>query len=82
MTAQIYLSEMPSTAMAAAAVKLRTAFPADAVKRATADLLDEIARQYDAPPCDDPRGVCNGCERREDFNDALRLSLAVLGLPR
>ena len=46
---------------------------------AVADLLEEIARQYDAPPCDSPDGVCNGCERREDFNDALRLAQAYLG---
>jgi hypothetical protein len=46
---------------------------------AVADLLEEIARQYDAPPCDSPAGVCNGCERREDFNDALRLAQAYLG---
>lgn len=49
---------------------------------AVADLLEEIARQYDAAPCDSPDGVCNGCERREDFNDALRLALAYLdGVP-
>ena len=46
---------------------------------AVADLLEEVARQYDAPPCDSPDGVCNGCERREDFNDALRLAWAYLG---
>jgi hypothetical protein len=46
---------------------------------AIADLLEEIARQYDLPPCDSPDGVCNGCERREDFNDAVRLARAYLG---
>ena len=49
------------------------------VADAVADLLDEISRQYDAPPCDSPDGVCNGCERREDFNDAVRLARAYLG---
>lgn len=46
---------------------------------AVADLLEEVARQYDAPSCDSPDGVCNGCERREDFNDALWLACAYLG---
>jgi hypothetical protein len=41
--------------------------------------LEETARQYDAPPCDDPTGVCNGCERREDFNDALTVARAING---
>ncbi|MEV0382855.1 hypothetical protein [Nonomuraea sp. NPDC050643] len=39
--------------------------------------LEEIARQYDAPPCDDPTGVCSGCERREDFNDALTVAQVI-----
>ena len=45
---------------------------------AVADLLEEIARQYDAPPCDDPTGVCTPCEWRPDFNDALRVARAYL----
>ena len=45
---------------------------------AVADLLDELARQFDAPPCDGAPGVCNNCERREDFNDALRVAEAIL----
>jgi hypothetical protein len=48
------------------------------VAMAVADLLDEVAKQYDAPPCDKPEGVCNGCEWREDFTDALRLAQAYL----
>ena len=48
---------------------------------AVAGLLEEVARQYDAPPCDSPGGVCNGCEFRQDFNDALRLARAYLGEP-
>jgi hypothetical protein len=48
------------------------------IAEAVADLLGEIARQYDAPPCDSPDGACNGCEWREDFTDALRLASAYL----
>jgi hypothetical protein len=49
------------------------------IAEAVADLLEEVARQYDAPPCDSPAGACNGCEWREDFTDALRLAQAYLG---
>lgn len=48
------------------------------VALAVADWLEEIARQYDAPPCDDPSGVCTPCEWRPDFNDALRVARAYL----
>jgi len=44
-----------------------------------ADLLDEIARQYEMPPCDSPNGACNGCERRDDFVHAEHLARAILG---
>jgi hypothetical protein len=57
---------------------IATMHPAFAL--AVADLVEEIARQFDAPPCDDPTGVCNGCERREDFNDAHRAALAILAV--
>lgn len=49
------------------------------VALAVADLLEEVARQYDAPPCDSPGGACGRCDRRDDFNDALRLARAYLG---
>lgn len=49
------------------------------VALAVADLLEEVARQYDAPPCDSPGGACSRCDRRDDFNDALRLAWAYLG---
>lgn len=32
-----------------------------------ADLLDEIADQYDGPTCDGSPGVCNNCGCRVDF---------------
>jgi hypothetical protein len=51
---------------------------AGAFHAAAADLLEEIARQCDAPPCDDPSGVCTPCEWRPDFNDALRVARAFL----
>ena len=50
-----------------------------AMAEAVADLLNEIARQYEAPPCDAPAGACSACEWREDFTDALRLARAYLG---
>ncbi|WP_049568711.1 hypothetical protein [Nonomuraea sp. SBT364] len=44
-----------------------------------ASWLEETARQYDAPPCDDPTGVCNHCERRDDFVNALHVARAING---
>jgi hypothetical protein len=44
-----------------------------------ADLLDEVARQYEAAPCNSPDGVCNGCESRWDFNFALSFARTYLG---
>lgn len=41
--------------------------------------LEEAARQYEAPPCDDPTGVCNGCERRDDFVLAEAVARALNG---
>lgn len=41
--------------------------------------LEEVAQQYEAPPCDDPTGVCNGCERREDFVSALAVAQLING---
>jgi len=63
---------------AATAIRDTDAIPRAAVPH-LADLLDEIARQYDAPPCDAPAGACSACEWREDFTDALRLARAYLG---
>lgn len=65
--------------VAAKALRDEAAWPGEDLPLAVAGLLEEIARQYDAPPCDSPGGVCNGCERREDFNDALRVARTVLG---
>lgn len=55
------------------------ALPPDALREPLAALLDEIADQYDAPPCDDPTGVCNGCERRDDFVAAQLVAQAING---
>lgn len=44
-----------------------------------ADLLEEMADQYDAPPCNDPTGVCNGCERRDDFVAAQLVAQVING---
>jgi hypothetical protein len=77
------MSDSPSDLMRAAAIAMRAedvrAGPAPVLWDTVADLLDEIARQYDMPPCDSPAGVCNGCERREDFNDAVRVAETYLG---
>jgi hypothetical protein len=40
-------------------------------------LLETIADQYDAEPCDYPDGVCNGCERRDDFNWAADIARVI-----
>jgi hypothetical protein len=45
---------------------------------AVADLLEELARQMDALPCDGAPHLCNNCERRDDFNDALRVAEHIL----
>jgi hypothetical protein len=42
-------------------------------------LLEEIARQYDMPPCDQPDGCCNHCERRDDFVYANALAQLING---
>lgn len=42
-------------------------------------LLDELARQYDLPPCDKPDGCCNNCERRDDFVYASGLAQIING---
>jgi hypothetical protein len=55
---------------------IATMHPAFAL--AVATWLDTAAHQFDAPPCDDPSGVCNACERREDFNDAHAVAQEVL----
>lgn len=44
-----------------------------------AALLEEAARQYEMPPCDHPDGVCNGCERRDDFVLALEAARTING---
>lgn len=44
-----------------------------------ASWLEEVARQYDAAPCDDPTGVCNGCERRDDFVTAQSVAQVING---
>lgn len=75
------LADRPASDLRGAALKLRAAFPADDFKRAVAWWLEEVANQMDAPPCNSPDGVCNGCERREDFNDAYRVAKVVLGRP-
>jgi hypothetical protein len=64
--------------MRSAAARLSGTEGRSAVSRAVADWLEETARQFDAPPCDDPSGVCTPCEWRPDFNDALRVAEAVL----
>lgn len=53
--------------------------PLERLHEPLASWLEETARQFDAPPCDDPSGVCNHCERREDFNDALAVARALNG---
>lgn len=44
-----------------------------------ASWLETVADQFDAPPCDAEDGVCNGCEWRPDFNDALATARALNG---
>ncbi|MFI7125946.1 hypothetical protein ACIBQ1_09650 [Nonomuraea sp. NPDC050153] len=43
------------------------------------DLLEELQRQQDMPPCSDPTGVCNSCEWRPDFVIADALAAVVNG---
>lgn len=52
--------------------------PSDALSIIIADLLEELARQYDPPGCDSPDGTCNGCEQRWDFVLAARLAEELL----
>ena len=49
------------------------------IREALADLLDEVARQYEEAPCDKPDGACNGCERRDDFVYAHNLAQLING---
>lgn len=44
-----------------------------------ASWLEEMARQYEMAPCDKPDGVCNGCERRDDFVHAFNVAQVILG---
>ncbi|MET8864640.1 hypothetical protein ABZW11_17020 [Nonomuraea sp. NPDC004580] len=55
------------------------ALPPDALREPLAALLEEIADQYDAPPCDDQAGACNGCERRDDFVAAQLVAQVING---
>lgn len=41
--------------------------------------LDTVADQYEAPKCDDPTGVCNGCEQRDDFVEAAAVARIIAG---
>ncbi|GGK62000.1 hypothetical protein Sme01_03900 [Sphaerisporangium melleum] len=41
--------------------------------------LEEVARQYEMAPCNSPDGLCNGCERRDDFVYAFNVAQAILG---
>lgn len=71
-----------SAALRAAAARLRdgdarTVLADAAAVDGLAALLEEIARQGDLPPCDMP-GVCNGCERRDDFVYADVLARIIL----
>lgn len=43
----------------------------------TADLLEELARQYESEPCDAPE-VCNNCHTRPDFVVGDHLAMRVL----
>ncbi|MGA4989935.1 hypothetical protein [Nonomuraea bangladeshensis] len=47
-----------------------------------ADLLEELERQQNMPPCSDPSGVCNHCEWRPDFVVADALASALKGAGR
>lgn len=47
-----------------------------------ADLLEELQRQQNMPPCSDPSGVCNHCEWRPDFVVADALAGALKGAGR
>jgi hypothetical protein len=51
----------------------------EALREPLAALLNEVADQFDGPKCDDPSGVCNGCERRFDFVLAIDLAQTILG---
>jgi hypothetical protein len=44
-----------------------------------AALLEEIARQHELPPCNHPDGLCNGCERRDDFVYSVNVARDILG---
>jgi len=71
-----------SAALRAAAARLRdgdarTVLAGAAAVDGLAALLEEIARQFELPPCDMP-GVCNGCERRDDFAYADVLARIIL----
>lgn len=41
--------------------------------------LEDEARQYDLPPCNDPTGVCNRCEHDPSVLDALAVARAING---
>ncbi len=43
--------------------------------------LDETARQYDGPKCNDPTGCCNNCQHRYDYVAAIYLAQVILGEP-
>ena len=51
----------------------------EALRGALVFLLDEMARQYDMPPCDKPDGCCNRCERRDDVVYANGLAQIING---
>jgi hypothetical protein len=44
-----------------------------------ADWLEEEARQYELPPCNDPTGVCNRCEYDPTILAALTVARAING---
>jgi hypothetical protein len=50
-----------------------------AVAEPLAAWLEETARQYEMPPCDFPDGVCNSCERRDDFVHAMAVAHIING---
>lgn len=47
-----------------------------------ADLLEELQRQQDMPPCSDPSGVCNHCQWRPDFVVADALASLISAGPQ
>lgn len=51
----------------------------DELAEPLADWLDEQARQYNLPPCNDPTGVCNRCEYDPSILAAQVVARAING---